>query len=70
MGAPALDKFRKDLVSQFFSTGIAEQNTILIAAGLALEGKKVFALAIAPFITLRCYEQIRIELAAMNLPVT
>jgi transketolase len=70
MGAPALDKIRKDLASQFFSTGVAEQNTILIAAGLALEGKKVFALAIAPFITLRCYEQIRIELAAMNLPVT
>jgi len=70
MGAPALDKFRKHLASQFFSTGIAEQNTILIGAGLALEGKKVFALAIAPFITLRCYEQIRIELAAMNLPVT
>ncbi len=70
MGAPALDKFRKDLNSQFVNVGIAEQNAILIAAGLALGGKKVFTYAIAPFITLRCYEQIRIELAAMNLPVT
>lgn len=69
-GAPALDKFRKDLSGQFVNTGIAEANTILVAAGLALEGKKVFAYAIAPFITLRCYEQIKIELAAMNIPIT
>jgi len=69
-GAPSLDKFRKDLGSQFINTGIAEQNTILIAAGLTLGGKKVFAYAIAPFITLRCYEQIKVELAAMNIPVT
>ena len=70
MGAPSLDKFRKDLSSQFVNTGIAEQNTILVAAGLALGGKKVFAYAIAPFITLRCYEEIKLELAAMNIPVT
>lgn len=70
MGAPALDKFRRDLSGQFINTGIAEQNTILIAAGLALEGKKVFATAIAPFITLRCYEQIRVNLAGMKIPVT
>lgn len=69
-GAPALDKFRKDLSGQFINTGIAEANTILVAAGLALGGKKVFAYAIAPFITLRCYEQIKVELAAMNIPVT
>lgn len=70
MGAPSLDKFRKDLPSQFVNVGIAEQNAILIAAGLALSGKKVFAYAIAPFITLRCLEQIRIEVAMMNVPVT
>lgn len=69
-GAPALDKFRKDLSGQFINTGIAEANTILVAAGLALGGKKVFAYAIAPFITLRCYEQIKVELAGMNIPVT
>jgi len=70
MGAPALDKFRRDLAAQYIDVGIAEQQAITVAAGLAMEGKKVFAYAIAPFITLRCYEQIRIELAAMNLPVT
>jgi len=70
MGAPSLDKFRRDLSSQYVDVGIAEQNAITIAAGLAMNGKKVFAYAIAPFITLRCYEQIKLELAAMNLPVT
>ena len=70
MGAPSLDKFKKNLSSQFIDVGIAEQQAIAVAAGLTLEGKKVFAYAIAPFITLRCYEHIRIELAAMNIPVT
>jgi transketolase len=70
MGAPSLDKFRKNLSSQFVNTGIAEQNTVVVSSGLALEGKKVFAYAIAPFITLRCYEQTKVELAGMNIPVT
>jgi len=70
MGAPALDKFRKDLSQQYVNTGIAEQNAVLVAAGLALEGKKVFAYAIAPFITYRCIEQIKLYLAAMKVPVT
>ncbi|NQT10533.1 MAG: 1-deoxy-D-xylulose-5-phosphate synthase [Desulfobacteraceae bacterium] len=70
MGAPALDKIRRDLSSQYVGVGIAEQQAIVLASGLALGGKKVFAYAIAPFITLRCYEQIRIDLAGMNIPVT
>mgnify|MGYP001574851834 FL=1 len=43
---------------------------MLVAAGLALGGKKAFAHAIAPFITLRPYELIKMELAAMGIPVT
>ena len=70
MGAPALDKFKRDLSSQFVDVGIAEQQAIAVASGLALSGKKVFAYAIAPFITLRCYEHIRVNLAGMCLPVT
>jgi len=70
MGAPALDKFRVDLPAQFINAGIAEQNAMLIAAGLALKGKKVYTYAIAPFITMRCYEQIRLYPAGMNLPIT
>jgi transketolase len=69
MGAPSLDKFRKDLGSQFIDVGIAEQQAVLLGSGLAMRGKKVFAYAIAPFITLRCYEQIKVELAGMGIPV-
>lgn len=70
MGAPALDKFRIELPGQFVNVGIAEQNAMLVATGLALKGKKVYVYAIAPFITMRCYEQIRIYPAGMNLPIT
>lgn len=70
MGAPALDKFRRDLPGQFINAGIAEQNAMLVATGMALKGKKVYVYAIAPFITMRCYEQIRIYPAGMNLPIT
>ena len=70
MGAPSLDKFRKDFPNQFINVGIAEQDAILIAAGMAIKGKKVYAYAIAPFITMRCYEQIRLYPAAMNLHIT
>jgi transketolase len=70
MGAPALDQIRRDIPSQFVNVGIAEQNAILVATGLAMTGKRVFTYAIAPFITLRCLEQIRVENAMMNIPIT
>ncbi|HLD82597.1 MAG TPA: 1-deoxy-D-xylulose-5-phosphate synthase, partial [Candidatus Omnitrophota bacterium] len=69
-GAPSLDKFKQELSAQYFTVGIAEQNMISIAAGLALEGRIVYAYAIAPFASLRCYEQIKVDLCCMNLPVT
>ena len=69
MAAPALDQFRRDLPGQFVNVGIAEQNAISIAAGLALEGKKAFAYAIASFMTLRCLEQIRVNAGIMDIPI-
>ena len=69
-GAPSLDEFRRDLPKQFINAGISEQNLISVAAGLALGGKKVYVYSIASFITLRCYEQLKIDLCSMNLPVT
>lgn len=65
-GSPILDKIRRDFPNRFINVGIAEQNLINIAAGLALEGFTVFAYAIAPFITMRCYEQIRVNLALLS----
>ena len=66
-GAPALDKFRKELPNQFIHTGISEQNTIDLASGLALDGRKVFAYAMAPFIVHRCLEQHKCAISMMDL---
>lgn len=65
-GSPVLDKIRSDFPTRFLNVGIAEQNLINISAGLALEGFTVFAYAIAPFITMRCYEQTRVSLALLS----
>ena len=70
LGAQALDAFRAELPAQFIHAGIAEQNMVDLASGLALSGKKVFLYAMAPFITARCYEQVKCVIASMNLPVT
>ncbi len=70
LGAKALDSFRAELPDQFIHVGISEQNMIDVAAGLAIDGKKVFCYAMAPFVTLRCFEQIKVALGHMNLPVT
>jgi len=70
MGAFSLNRFKRDLSRQYVNVGICEQNLVSVAAGLALGGKKVFIYAIAPFITQRCYEQIKVDLSCMNLPVT
>lgn len=70
MGAYSLVRFKRDLGNQYINVGVAEQNMVSIAAGLALGGKKVFIYSIVPFVTLRCYEQIKVDLCCMNLPVT
>ena len=69
-GAPSLDRFRREFPDQFFNMGIAEQNMISVAAGMAMGGKKVFAYSIASFLTLRCLEQIKIDVCTMKLPIT
>lgn len=65
-GSPVLDKIRSDFPKRFVNVGIAEQNLINVSAGLALEGYTIFAYAIAPFITMRCYEQTRVSLALLS----
>lgn len=69
-GAPSLDKFRTDMPGQFFNMAISEQNMISAAAGMAMAGKKVFVYSIASFLTLRCLEQVKIDVCCMKLPVT
>ncbi|MGE4131813.1 MAG: transketolase family protein [Bdellovibrionales bacterium] len=65
-GAPALDEVRARHPDRFINVGIAEQNLINVASGIGLEGITVFAYAIAPFITMRCYEQIRVNMAILS----
>lgn len=69
MGAPALDRFRRDYGGRFINIGIAEHNMIAVAAGLAREGKKVYTYAIAPFITSRCYEFSKVDASLMKIPI-
>lgn len=65
-----LRDLKRDFPGQFINAGVAEQNMIAVAAGLALSGKRVFILALIPFVTLRCFEQIKVNICSMNLPVT
>lgn len=70
MGAFTLEKFKKDLPKQYYNIGIAEQNMVSVAAGLALTGKKPFLYGISAFMSLRCLDQLKLDVCAMNLPVT
>jgi transketolase len=65
-GSPILDRIRADFADRFINVGVAEQNLINVSAGLSLEGNIVFAYAIAPFITMRCFEQLRVSLALLS----
>jgi transketolase len=65
-GSPILDKIKEHYPSRFLNVGIAEQNLINVATGLALEGFSVYAYAIAPFITMRCFEQIRVNISILS----
>jgi len=69
MGAFSLDKFKTDLPGQYFNIGIAEQNMISVAAGMALAGKRPFLYGISSFMTSRCFEQLKLDVGAMGLPI-
>lgn len=65
-----LTRFMETYPEKFLNTGIAEQNMIGIAAGMAHEGYNVFCTTYATFVTMRSFEQVRLNLAYMNLNVT
>jgi transketolase len=68
-GAPTMDAI-SHLPNQFRNVGIAEQQMIGMACGLALEGRKVWVYAINPFIVFRALEFLKLDMCAMNLPIT
>lgn len=62
-GSASLSSFADTFPEQFVEVGIAEQNLVSIAAGLASCGKKSFAVSPASFISTRSYEQCKVDCA-------
>jgi len=69
-GSGKLAPFGQALPAQIVEVGIAEQNLVGVAAGLAAAGKNVFAVSPACFLTARSLEQIKNDVAYSDNPVT
>lgn len=69
LGFSVLEPFAKRFPDRFVNVGVAEQNLIGIAAGLAQTGLRPFVYSIANFPTLRCLEQIRNDICAHRADV-
>ena len=61
-----LDRFKNTYPEKYLDVGIAEQNLIGIAAGLASEDYNVITTTFAPFQVMRCCEQIKVNLGYMK----
>lgn len=70
LGYSVLEVFAEKFPGRYINVGVAEQNMIGVAAGLAMAGKNVFVYSIANFATLRCLEQIRNDVCYHNANVT
>jgi transketolase len=70
LGYSVVEPFAEKFPDRFINAGVAEQNMMSLAAGMASEGYHVFVYSIANFPTFRCAEQIRNDVAYHNLPVT
>ncbi len=68
-GSGSMTSFAEKYPEQFVEVGIAEQNLVGIAAGLASCGKKAFAVSPASFISTRSYEQCKVDCAYSNTNV-
>lgn len=64
-----MDKFAKAYPERFYSLGIAEQNAITVAAGMAMTGKIPFVASYATFIAMRTLDQLRVSVCYNNLNV-
>jgi transketolase len=70
LGYGVVEPFATRFPKRFFNAGVAEQNMMGLAAGLASEGFHVFVYSIANFPTFRCAEQIRNDVDYHQLAVT
>jgi transketolase len=69
IGNRMFDGFKKKFPERFLNCGVAEANMVSAAAGMALSGLHPVVYTIAPFLTYRCFEQIRLDVCYQNLPV-
>ncbi|MEW6409357.1 MAG: transketolase C-terminal domain-containing protein, partial [Nitrospirota bacterium] len=69
LGYKLFDNIRADCPDRFYDIGVAEANMIGIAAGLSSCGKNVYCYSIAPFLVMRAFEQVRIDVAYHGLNV-
>lgn len=70
IGNQLFNKYKAAVPDRFFNCGVAEQGMIGVASGMALNGLRPVAYTITPFITYRCFEQIRVDVCYHNTPVT
>lgn len=70
LGFGVIENFEKRFPSQFLNAGVAEQNMMGMAAGLASAGYKVYVYSIGNFPVFRCLEQIRNDICYQELDVT
>ncbi len=69
LGYKALEPLRDVMGQRFINAGVAEQNMVAVAAGMAREGLRSWAYSIAPFIYARPYEHVRNDICLHDLPV-
>lgn len=68
IGNRLFDRLKENCPGRFFNCGVAEANMVGVAAGLGLRGLRPIAYTIAPFLTARCLEQIRLDLCYQRVP--
>ena len=69
LGYKLFDSLKEQCADRFYDIGIAESNMIGVASGLALSGKTVYCYSMVPFLVMRAYEQVRVDVAYHNLNV-
>lgn len=69
IGNRLFDKLRTQSPNQFLNCGVAEQNMMGVAAGMGLSGLRPIVYTITPFTTVRCLEQIKVDVAYHESPV-
>jgi transketolase len=69
IGNRLFDKYKAAHPARFYNCGVAEANTISLAAGLASCGLRPVCYTITPFITARCFEQIKVDVCYHEMPV-